>query len=459
MEKVKYQRLKSLLDTNDVSIIKTTAENFVSNEMPDEIVNYFAEKLTSPDNGIKDAVSNTLVENSNPHIPEIIVPLISSKDSAVRNLAGEILLQKKDKSISAILNYLKSCNDEDKKFLIDILGLIGNPVAVDLILKILSENKDDNVILACIEALGNLKEEKAIRSIVTFYDKNELYQPTIIEALGKIGSKEAVDFILKIHADADDLTKFSIIESLGNIGDVRAYEFIKDELKNVKGPLAWVMLDALVKLESKLGLRLEYDSSMKNLLLEILLEGDQKYKLSVVKFKDAFSSEEILHAAIQNFGFNEKIDNELKQIFLKNPDSFLKIVSGNFSSFVQNKKSVLEFIKEILAHDGGESYNRLNPSEKMNLANNIATFLNDPDEEVRIHCIELLFYLNPETALLFLDTMVNDDSVWNKLRLLEIIRTSNEPKIIESIKKLSHDEDEMVRETAHEILIGNDILN
>jgi len=155
-----FSRVKALINSDDVSIVRVAAENFLLTEMPDQVVAFFAEKLLSPHLGIRDSVSNALILNNNPSIPDIVVPYISSNNSYTRNLAGEILLAKGEQAVDALVNYLPEGSDGDRKFVVDILGLIGNIKPENTIIELLNESKDDNILLACIEALGNIKSKK-----------------------------------------------------------------------------------------------------------------------------------------------------------------------------------------------------------------------------------------------------------------------------------------------------------
>ena len=87
--------------------------------------------------------------------------------------------------------------------------------------------------------------------------------------------------------------------------------------------------------------------------------------------------------------------------------------------------------------DGGESLQSLNELEIRSLIEQLTVQLTNPDEEVRATSMELLFFLDAETALMFRDTMLEDTVSWNRLKLLEIIQNGEHTKIIEILKKLS----------------------
>lgn len=87
-----------------------------------------------------------------------------------------------------------------------------------------------------------------------------------------------------------------------------------------------------------------------------------------------------------------------------------------------------------------------------NIVHSISEYLNNPDEEVRRASMEILFILDAESALLFVDSMCNDENIWNRLRLVEILETLNLPDVNIALLKLAGDPDEMVRERANEII-------
>jgi HEAT repeat protein len=109
--------------------------------------------------------------------------------------------------------------------------------------------------------------------------------------------------------------------------------------------------------------------------------------------------------------------------------------------------------------DGGDSLQSLNELELRSLEEQLTVQLTNSDEEVRATSMELLFFLDAETALMFSDSMLEDTVSWNRLKLLEIIKNGEHPQITEILKKLAKDNDEMVRENAQLILNERGISN
>ena len=66
----------------------------------------------------------------------------------------------------------------------------------------------------------------------------------------------------------------------------------------------------------------------------------------------------------------------------------------------------------------------------------------------KISSLEILFTLDLETALMFVDSMVSDENMWNRIRLVELLEQYPIEAIEIPLQKLTKDEDEMVRDRA-----------
>lgn len=455
----KLDVIRKILDTDESEKIRTTVENFQLVEMPDKVVEYVTAKLMSDDNGVRDTLTRILSQNKNPRIPEYLVPYISSENISARNLAGEILLNRKNESIRAMLDYLPDANEDDQKFIIDILGLIGDPEPAPEIISVLRYSRDDNVILACAEALGNIRSEISFNDLIGIYDQNELFRPTIIEALGKIGTPDCVDFINQNYYGVDELTKYSLIESLGKIGNEESFNMLINDIQYLESAYKWVAIETIGKLEEKYHFELPPDIELKNSLIETLENGDLQYKKSAVHLISLFNDNEILEKVLYIYGKDNELDQKLKEYFSSQMVDFFKLTSTYIGTYPPNIKNIIELIKEMIQTDGGLSLQSLSEIEIRNLVEHFTNQLKNPDEEIRSLAMELLFYMDVETALMFTDTMLEDSVSWNRMKLLDIIQYGDHPKIIEILKTLSLDCEEMIRENAQAVLNERGISN
>ena len=437
------------LKSGDPSERCLAVESLFNENLTDTLVEDICTMLEDNDKGVRNTVDLMLSVNPSPQIPEHLVKYVSSPNISTRNLAGEILLKIGNHSVGTMLNHIYLGSDDDKKFLVDILGLIGDPKAAPEILELLRINKNDNVIMACIEALGNLRYEDALDFMILFYDKNELYKPTIIESLGKIGTSKALDFILLKYHGEDNLTKFSMIESLGLIGNQDSFYFLISELNNTDGPLVWPIVESIYLLKTKYNLDVPFDEKMKNLILQTIEEADSKYRRTAVKLVVAFEGIDITQACMNVFGEDYETDEIIKHRMSENPKRFFEILIALLKNGCKNIKSLLEFSLKLIQEDEFKYNDYLTELQIRNLIDSLINCLNNPYEEVRRLAIELLFIIDDENALLFIDKMIKDDNLWNKLKLLEILGGIKNSAAEGAIVKLAGDKEEMISERAN----------
>jgi HEAT repeat protein len=295
--------------------------------------------------------------------------------------------------------------------------------------------------------------------LIDSFDKNENFRPTVVEALGRIGSPKALEFILNNYIYVDELTKFSMLESIGLIGDDQAFFLVLTDLKNISGPMTWAAIEALKKLRDKLKIDVPYDESMKNAILSTLVDAEPRFQKAAAGLISVYQDTEIVDAILKIFGTDPEIDDEIKVRFFENPSFFYPKIASYLKQKPANIKQLIEPIKEMIQNDGGESIFQMNELELRNLGDVFADNLTNTDEEVRRSVMELLFFVSIETAYLFLDTMSDDDNIWNRLRLLEILESLDDERIVSALIKLADDPEGMVAEKAREILNQKGVYN
>jgi len=447
-----FATIQISLNSDDPAERRETAENLLSEEINLEIAKALVAKMTDTDKGVRDAISMTLAYNDFETIPELVVPFISSEEISVRNLAGEILVRRGLNSIPAMMKYLRTSDDDDQKFIIDIFALIGDDAPVEMVKNILIETQNENVALACIEALGSMKAEGAIEELKKAFDKNELYRPTIAETFGKIGSASALEFLIERYDEIDELSRFSVLESFGEIGDQQTFYFILSKLKNAQPPLNWAIVSSLNALKDRLGLEIPFDETTKHAILNTLSEADLKYRQSAAALLTLYRDAEVLNACINAYGSDPEIDGNLQAILIEQPSMFYTQLIDKLRQTQHNLRSLLELLKQTLDMDGGEGLKTLGGLELHNLTERLSECLTNPNEEVRRFSMELLFSTNRETAFVFLDTMLSDSNTWNKLLLVDILEQIEDPRSNDGLRTLAADSEEMIQQRAEWVL-------
>jgi HEAT repeat protein len=452
------QNVLEMLNSEDASIKTEGLFNLTFEEIDRNVVKTVIKLLLEDDKSVKNAASNFLIQNNNPSIPYEIVQYISSSDISIRNLAGEILLKKGADSIDAICKALPEVKvDDDIKFLVDILGLIGDKCPEDLIIDILTVNQNENVIVACIEALGNIFSEKGVEHIINFYDKADVLKPVVIEAAGKIRTLKSLKFITEKFKSDDDLLKFTMIESLGEIGDENTFYFLLSQIDSLSGALIWPLLEAIYKLKIRFDLEVPFDDRIKKCVLDTIINSEPNYQIIAAHLVTVFDDPEILYACLNIYGLDTELNEVLHDKFMENKNTILSKLHAVIDNSNKYLSAILDLLQNILDSDT-EEINNLSQIEKQRLTESLSKSLTNPDEVIRITAAELLFKINFETALLFIDSMINDENFWNRMRLLDLISESENPIVAEAIFKLANDPEEMVSEKAKEMSLRKQYL-
>jgi HEAT repeat protein len=395
------QNLLKMLSSDDAVLRTEALYNLTFEEVDNEVVKTITELILADDKAIRNAASNFLIQNNNPTIPFAVVEYIGSPEISIRNLAGEILLKKGTDSVDAICAKVPTLKeDDDIKFLVDILGLIGDKCPEDLIIDILTTNQNENVIVACIEALGNIYSEKAIETIIPFFDKAEVLRPVVIEATGKIRTLKSLKFITEKFKSDDDLLKFTMIESMGEIGDEETFYFLLSQIDILNGALIWPLLEAIYKLKIKHDLEVPFDERIKKCVLDTIINAEPRYQIVAAHLVTVFDDPEILYACLSIYGLDSELNEVLFDKFMENKGlivSKLYTVIDNNNNYLS---AILDLLQNILSYDS-ECLTSLGELERRRLTESLSQSLTNSDEGVRISAAELLFRIDTETALYF----------------------------------------------------------
>ena len=442
-------KMIQLLKTSEVITKIEILDQLVEKELSNEMCSCIADLIQDDDKGLRNAATSFIKNNRNPKFPGLIAHFITSSDLSIRNLAGEILIDLGTLSVEPLIDFNHQDDNDTLKFIIDILSLIGDQRASLFIMGILSTTENDNVILACLEALGNIRFDGAIEVMILFYDRNELYKPTVVEGLGKIGSKTALEFLVERFPNEDELTKYSILESMGSLGDINTFFFLLEQMSEISGPMVLPLIMSLSALKKKCYLDIPFDNRMKNLLLYTIAEGTPEHKKTAFNLIDTFDDKDILSASLHLLGDDFELDNLIRSKIFRNADFIYVEISRLLNQNPHNLKNILElFISTINYVKDFSVQLNITMMDVRNIVHGVSGLLSHYDEEVRRAAMEILFELDQESALLFVDVMSNDENNWNRLRLLEIIENIPGTEFNSVIQKLVNDEDKMIRERA-----------
>ncbi len=211
--------LKILKNPKDTYQIFEALE-FIKEAKPDEAIPILFKLLSHPDKGVQQAAVDTLIAFNTEKVFKETIKLLYESDAALRNMGIEILSEMDKKFYHLLLPLLDDPDDDIRKFAIDIISKSDLKDLAPKIIKV-KNDKNANVRSALAEALGNLKNncDECLKTLIEFLDDPEDWVKfSAIEALGKLDAVKVTPLLLDKMKNAPDYLQKMIIEALGNIG-------------------------------------------------------------------------------------------------------------------------------------------------------------------------------------------------------------------------------------------------
>lgn len=449
---LKNQELKSIINNEDLEQLSNFLEKINVDSFEPSLISDLCSAMEKENKGIRNLITQFFLANRFNCLPNCIVKYISSKDITLRNISGEVLMQYDKLSIDALVNFIDKSNDDfDIKFAADILAVIVDQKTEEALFNLLKKNKNDNIIISCIEGFGNNKTEKAFDELKKLYFEKEIFKPYVIEALGKIGSNEAFQFITECYKDDDVLVKYNVLESLGNIGNEDSFFFLIGELQTADESFVQPILESIYKLQLKYGFDLPYDEKIKRALLILLNQNEVEYIKIAIKFLSPYNDPELIYEMLRHFGIDEEVDSIIFNKVIQNITEVFEIMPKIILSNPPNLSHLLALFNQLF-ESNVEILNSIDKFLIHKLVDAVSRCLTHIEEMVRLHSVELLFKIDVETALIMLDEEFLNSNFWIKLRLIEILETINHQSAIDFLAKMTEDENEMIRQRAIEVL-------
>ena len=106
-------------------------------------------------------------------------------------------LRSREKELPSLIRWVYNTENEAYKcFLIEEIGLFNQIECIPQLLNLFKETKSEQIKMATAKTLGRLKHPDTIDILVSEYELcSEAVQSSIIDAMGKIGTQEALEFL------------------------------------------------------------------------------------------------------------------------------------------------------------------------------------------------------------------------------------------------------------------------
>jgi HEAT repeat protein len=220
----------------------------------------------------KEAVECFIFLNPDPSSVEQLLNLLRNEDNAgLRNSAAETVIRLGSICAAPLMAMVQDHDADVRKFVIDVMGAIGDPVFVPVLLKALRD-PEVNVASAAAEQLGALGDSEAATELMqTILIRDEvLFRFSALGALGALAKPAPVPEALVKLADQDILRK-AVFECLGTISDESSFKLLLEGFscrqKNSRAAAA----KALFKIYSRSSTQ---SQAIINEALQLLKEND-----------------------------------------------------------------------------------------------------------------------------------------------------------------------------------------
>lgn len=254
-------------------------ESILKFNEPNEIMlQAMVDLLGDDDPWLKDYIARYLSELVEPKASiaaKVLSPLVLTTKLELRNLAGDLLIRLGKPSGAFMIEYLRSDDIDVRKFACDILGLVDTRELNIHILPLL-DDADDNVVQSAIEALGNYQDETSIAKLIELYNVNPEHKAIIIEALGKIGSLEAMNHLLHfLDIEQDEFLQSAIIDSLAlNCEDIEIANSLFETIEKASPQIQIIILKTVSAIAFRLDVSLVLPDSLRPLSYKALFDND-----------------------------------------------------------------------------------------------------------------------------------------------------------------------------------------
>ena len=216
-----------------------------------------------------------------------IVELLHAHDNAgLRNTAVEVLTRMGGQSVASLLDEVRCADADVRKFVLDILGDIGDKSALGSMVEALGD-PDQNVRNAAAENLGKLRAAPALPALLTSMATADLwFRFTILAAIAQIGAPVAVADLLPYKEDP--LLRKAVFDCFGKIGGSEVIPLLcdglHDRMSNVRSAAALALFRVGRKQPAMVaeGLRNCQAGAPKGVLSELLQASDPQVRLAAI---------------------------------------------------------------------------------------------------------------------------------------------------------------------------------
>jgi len=420
-----------------------------------------AAALQDPCKGVRDTACRSLLSIGGPDAARGVVEYVCSPEIVTRNLATDLLVRIGEPGIPALLPYLSDVNQDVRKSVVDVLGLIGESVPPGIILGLLHD-PDPNVVVSAVEALGNMRASEAIAGLEEVFHACPYARPAVAEALGKTGDPRSREFVMtelrrSLGASGDDpLTLLGLIEAAGALGDSGALAPLSEGFRGIPPAIQPAALHAIARIARRSGAQLPQITDAEKSLMLMLNREEIPFRLSAAAWLAEIGSPAAVSAMADAYGGAPEVDALLGPALLESPGGLGAIVGSLDSARGSALRARVALISQCalsrigLIMRGGAS------GEDEDLVgwafDAVARAWKGADQDARSAIVDAVFRLDGDRAVQFLDAVLEQPDPWLRMHVIEVIAAIADSRAPVYMARFLNDEDDMVRELAENLL-------
>src|SRR5512138_1993030 len=202
----------------------------------------------------KEAVEALLAVQVDAETFETLIEFLDTEENAgLRNAAVELLLGLGARSLKVLCSHLSDHRPGVRKFIVDILGGIGDADAVPYLIETL-DDPDPNVRAAVAESLGVIGDPRGVDHLVRQLGfENILVSFAALDALVRIGQPLPISTIIGLARNP--LLKKGVFTSLGTLCGEEAAPLLIDGMHEPGRSIREAAITGLMNLRSRLPLK------------------------------------------------------------------------------------------------------------------------------------------------------------------------------------------------------------
>lgn len=215
--------------------------------------------LYDPEWRVRKTAVEILSQRPEKEVIEGLAAILESEENAgARNSSVEALVRIGPAAVPSLLDRLPQSEGDVRKFIVDILGEIGDRRAAEGLVSLLKDS-DENVRSSAIEALGRLGDTTVVPALIEILGSGNVWLAySAVEALGRLGDPRAA--LPLIAALGERVLREAAFRALGRLGDVRAVPPLAAGLWDGNASIRAAALKSLSGLADRVDLEKEISS-------------------------------------------------------------------------------------------------------------------------------------------------------------------------------------------------------